>query len=112
MAAACCRTAMACGPTADRFQSKYTVKTRAPTGSAATGPGGGTGGGGGTGTHAAMASSEPRMIARFIGFLLWLSTTEYKKPRVYATSKRVFVVRCMRLGAPRRENGALEDHRI
>jgi hypothetical protein len=38
---------MACGPTADRFQSKYTVKTRAPTG-AATGPGGGAGGGGGS----------------------------------------------------------------
>src|SRR6266436_202762 len=95
---------MACGPTADRFQSKYTVKTRAPTGPAATGPGGGAGGGGGgMGTHAAMASSEPRMIARFISFLLWLSTTGYKKLRIYATPKRVFGVRCIRFEAVRRD---------
>src|SRR5438874_13389526 len=85
-AAACCRMAMPAGPTQLRFQPKYTVNTRVP-GAPAIGGGGG-GGGGGTGTHAAMASSAHRTIARFIGFLLRLRNSAYKKSLRYTTQNR------------------------
>jgi hypothetical protein len=74
------------GPTQDRFQPKYTVNTRVP-GAPAIGGGGGSGGGG-TGTHAAMASNAHRTIARFIGFLLKLRKSEYKKSPRYTTQIR------------------------
>src|SRR4029077_13942214 len=84
------------GPTQDRFQPKYTVKTRAPTGPA-IGGGGGGGGGGGMGTHAAMARNEQRTIARFIRFLRGLRNSAYKKSLGYTKGNRVSPVKLIRV---------------